>query len=135
MAARREKLQPITETGIGSLQEKEKALLAEIIAKVNDLFQGDVTDDDQLIYVNNVIKGKLLESETLAQQATNNTKEQFANSPDLSQGHSGRDHRRLRGPLDHEQAGAGLREGAGGPEGRAARAGAALRGAAKEKRG
>jgi type I restriction enzyme, R subunit len=34
-------------------------------------------------YVNNVIKGKLLESETLRQQAVNNTKEQFANSPDL----------------------------------------------------
>ena len=27
--------------------------------------------------------GKLLESETLATQAANNTKEQFANSPDL----------------------------------------------------
>ncbi len=80
-----EKLQPITETGSGSIQDKEKALLDEILAKVNDLFQGDVTDDDQLIYVNNVIKGKLLESETLAQQATNNSKEQFANSPDLSQ--------------------------------------------------
>jgi type I restriction enzyme, R subunit len=36
-----------------------------------------------LVYVNNVIKGKLLESTTLAQQAANNTKEQFANSPDL----------------------------------------------------
>jgi type I restriction enzyme R subunit len=34
---------------------------AEIIAKVNDLFEGDLTDDDQLVYVNNVIKGKLLE--------------------------------------------------------------------------
>jgi type I restriction enzyme R subunit len=33
--------------------------------------------------VNNVIKGKLLESETLQQQAANNSKEQFANSPDL----------------------------------------------------
>jgi len=33
--------------------------------------------------VNNVIKGKLLESETLRQQATSNSKEQFANSPDL----------------------------------------------------
>lgn len=79
-----EKLQPITETGSGSIQEKQKALLAEIVAKLNDLFQGDVTDDDQLIYVNNVIKGKLMESETLAEQAANNTKEQFANSPDLS---------------------------------------------------
>jgi type I restriction enzyme R subunit len=50
---------------------------------VNDLFQGELTDQDKLVYVNNVIKGKLLESETLRQQATNNTKEQFANSPDL----------------------------------------------------
>jgi type I restriction enzyme R subunit len=32
----------------------------------------------------NVINGKLLESETLRQQAANNTKEQFANSPDLA---------------------------------------------------
>ena len=79
-----EPLQPIYDTGSGSVQEKQKALLAEIVAKLNDLFQGDVTDDDQLIYVNNVIKGKLMESETLAQQAANNTKEQFANSPDLS---------------------------------------------------
>lgn len=80
-----EKLQPITETGSGSIQDKERALLAAIVARVNDLFQGELTDDDQLIYVNNVIKGKLLESETLVEQATNNTKEQFANSPDLAQ--------------------------------------------------
>jgi type I restriction enzyme R subunit len=50
---------------------------------MNDLFQGDLTDDDKLVYVNNVIKGKLLESVTLQQQAANNTKEQFASSPDL----------------------------------------------------
>ena len=66
------------------MNEKEKALLAEIISRVNDLFEGDLTDDDQLIYVNNVLKGKLLESETLAEQAANNTKEQFATSPDLT---------------------------------------------------
>ena len=77
------KLGPITETGTGSVQEKEKAQLAEIIRKVNDLFEGDLTDQDKLVYVNDVIMGKLLESETLQQQATNNTKEQFANSPDL----------------------------------------------------
>jgi type I restriction enzyme R subunit len=76
-------LDPITEAGSGSVQEKEKALLNEIIEKVNDLFEGELTDQDKLVYVNNVIKGKLLESETLRQQATNNTKEQFANSPDL----------------------------------------------------
>jgi len=34
--------------------------------------------------VNNVLKGKLLESAVLRQQAANNTKEQFANSPDLA---------------------------------------------------
>ena len=78
------KLAPYTESGSGSIQEKEKARLHEIIVRVNDLFEGDLTDDDQLVYVNNVIKGKLLESETLAQQAANNTKEQFSNSPDLS---------------------------------------------------
>jgi type I restriction enzyme R subunit len=63
------------------VQDKQKVLLAEIIAKVNDLFEGDLTDNDRLIYVNNVIKGKLLESEALATQAKNNTKAQFAASP------------------------------------------------------
>jgi type I restriction enzyme, R subunit len=77
------KLEPITEAGSGSVQEKEKAYLTEIIEKVNDLFHGELTDQDKLVYVNNVIKGKLLESERLQQQARNNTKEQFANSPDL----------------------------------------------------
>jgi type I restriction enzyme, R subunit len=36
------------------------------------------------VYVNNVIKGKLLESRELVVQANNNTKAQFANSPTLS---------------------------------------------------
>ncbi|WP_422929147.1 type I restriction endonuclease subunit R [Singulisphaera sp. PoT] len=76
-------LDPITEAGSGSVQEKQKALFNEIIKRVNDLFEGELTDQDKLVYVNNVIMGKLLESETLQQQATNNTKEQFANSPDL----------------------------------------------------
>jgi type I restriction enzyme R subunit len=79
----RPSLPPITEVGGGSVQEKQRALLREIIAKVNDLFQGELTDDDKLVYVNDVIKGKLLESVKLQQQAANNTKEQFANSPDL----------------------------------------------------
>ena len=78
-----EKLYPITEAGSGSVQEKEKVYMAEIIEKVNSLFDGELTDQDKLVYVNNVIKGKLLESAKLMQQATNNTKEQFANSPDL----------------------------------------------------
>ena len=76
-------LPPITEAGSGIVQDKQKALLNEIIQRVNDLFEGDLTDHDKLVYVNDVIKGKLLESQKLVVQATNNTKEQFANSPDL----------------------------------------------------
>ena len=78
------KLSPVTEAGSGLVQDKEKARLAEIIERVNTLFEGDLTDDDQLVYVNNVIKGKLLESKELVIQASNNTKAQFANSPTLS---------------------------------------------------
>ena len=75
-------LKPMTEAGSGSVQEKEKVRLSEIIAKVNDLFGGDTTDGDKLAFVNDV-KGKLLESEMLVQQASSNTKQQFAHSPDL----------------------------------------------------
>ena len=77
------KLEPITGAGSGGVHEPETAWLSEIIEKVNELFEGDLTDQDKLVYVNRVIKGKLLESTTLQQQAANNTKEQFANSPDL----------------------------------------------------
>jgi type I restriction enzyme R subunit len=80
------KLYPIIEVGSGRVQEKEKALLAELIEKLNELFGSETTDQDQLVYVNDVIKGKLLESDTLIQQAANNTKEQFAGSPDLNKG-------------------------------------------------
>ena len=78
------KLPPLTETGSGEVRELEKIYLSLIIAKVNDLFEGELTEDDKLIYVNHVLKGKLLESDILVQQANNNTKEQFANSPDLA---------------------------------------------------
>jgi type I restriction enzyme R subunit len=78
------KLEPLTDPGGGEVQEKVKARLSEIVAKVNDLFEGELTDDDKLVYVNNVLKGKLLESDLLVQQASSNTKEQFANSPDLN---------------------------------------------------
>jgi type I restriction enzyme R subunit len=76
-------LKPIEEAGSGAVQEKQRALMAELLDKLNDLFGTDTTDDDKLIYVNGVIMGKLLESETLQKQAANNSKEQFATSPDL----------------------------------------------------
>ncbi len=72
------------EVGSGQVQDKTKVALTELIAKVNDLFEGDLTPGDKLVYVNDVIKGKLMESDKLAEQALNNTKEQFAASPDLA---------------------------------------------------
>jgi type I restriction enzyme R subunit len=77
------RLKPVGDAGSGSIQEKQRALLGEIVRRVNDLFEGDLTDDDRLVYVNNVIKGKLLESEDLRVQARNNSKAQFAASPTL----------------------------------------------------
>lgn len=76
------KLKPMTEVGSGSVQEKEKALLAEIIERVNDLFGADTTDGDQLSYVT-TLRDKMLESDALVTQAANNTEAQFANSPTL----------------------------------------------------
>lgn len=76
------KLKPLTEIGSGSVQEKEKALLAEIIERVNDLFGADTTDGDQLSYVT-TLRDKMLESDVLVTQAVNNTEAQFANSPTL----------------------------------------------------
>ena len=79
------KLAPLTETGSGSVQDKEKARLAEIIEKVNGLFEGELTDDDQLVYVNDVIKEKTVgDARSSVSQAANNTKAQFATSPTLS---------------------------------------------------
>jgi type I restriction enzyme, R subunit len=76
------KLDPLTDTGSREIRDPAREQLNQIIARVNDLFGGDATENDKLVYVNHV-KGKLLESDVLVQQATSNTKEQFASSPDL----------------------------------------------------
>ena len=72
----------MTGSGSGSGSVQEKALLAEIIARVNDLFGGDNTDGDQLSYLT-TLRDKMLESEALVTQAADNTKGQFDNSPTL----------------------------------------------------
>ena len=77
------KLAPITEAGSGSVQEQQKVYMAELIEKLNDLFGSETSEQDQLRYVNGTILGKVAESAKLQQQAANNTKEQFSNSPDL----------------------------------------------------
>lgn len=68
--------------GGGQVREKEKALLAEIIEQLNQLFGSDTTEGDQLSYAH-VLLEKTLESEVLQKQAANNTEEQFRASPDL----------------------------------------------------
>jgi type I restriction enzyme R subunit len=76
-------LDPLTEAGSGAVREPTKAYMSEIIEQLNDLFGTETTDQDQLTYVTHVLKGKMLESQKLRQQAANNAKEQFASSPDL----------------------------------------------------
>ncbi len=76
-------LSPVDAAGSGRVQEKEQAYLREIIERVNGLFEGQLSDEDRLQYVNGTLKGKLLENDMLARQAIDNSKEQFANSPDL----------------------------------------------------
>jgi len=78
-----QKIDPLGEAGTHGIREPEKLRLRELIAQVNELFEGELTDDDKLVYVN-ALKAKLLESATLVQQASGNTKEQFSSSPDLS---------------------------------------------------
>ena len=77
------KLAPILDAGSASVQEKQTAYMAELIAKLNDLFGADTSEQDQLSYVNSTIFGKVAESKKLQVQASNNTREQFATSPDL----------------------------------------------------
>lgn len=76
-------LSPVDAVGSGRVQEKEQAYLREIIERVNGLFEGQLSDEDQLQYVNGTLKGKLLENHMLGRQSIDNSKEQFANSPDL----------------------------------------------------
>ena len=70
-------LAPVTDAGTGQALTDEQRRLAEIVDRMNDLFSGDLSEADLVGYVT-TIKGKLLESETLAEQAASNTEEQFA---------------------------------------------------------
>jgi len=65
--------------GVGTGQSRvgEKGALSEIIAKLNDLFEGELTDADMVNYFNGVCD-KAMESTELKEQAENNSKSQFA---------------------------------------------------------
>ena len=75
-------LEPAKASGTGTVRDPEMVALNEVIAQINDLFSGDHPDSS----VRNVvahIKDRLEESETLQQQAQNNSLAQFSASPDL----------------------------------------------------
>jgi type I restriction enzyme R subunit len=66
-----------TEIGSGAAYDPVKARLSEIIQKMNDLFEGDLSEADLLSFATH-IRDKMLENPALKQQAASNTKEQFA---------------------------------------------------------
>lgn len=75
------KLKPVSDIGSGKSRDPEVAMLSEIISKMNDLFEGDLTDNDLLALATHV-GGLMIDNEILAEQAAANTKEQFGASPD-----------------------------------------------------
>jgi type I restriction enzyme R subunit len=70
-------LTPASGAGTGTAPTDEQIKLAEIVSKMNDLFSGSLTEADLVGYVT-TIKGKLMENEGLAEQAANNSEQQFA---------------------------------------------------------
>ena len=53
----------------GAVQENQRRWMREIIARLNDLFEGELTDHDRLVHLNDVVKGKLLTSKTLIRRS------------------------------------------------------------------
>lgn len=68
-------LKPLTEIW-GAQPHDAKTKLSELVKRLNDLFEGELTDADRATHVHH-IAGKLMENETLAAQAQQNTREQF----------------------------------------------------------
>ena len=75
-------LEPAKEAGTGTVKDPELVALEDVIAQINDLFSGDHPDSSVRSVVTHV-KDRLEESETLQQQAQNNSLAQFSASPDL----------------------------------------------------
>jgi type I restriction enzyme R subunit len=76
------KLDPLTAAGSGRVHDPDMVRLREIIRKMNELFEGELTDADQINFVYH-IRDKMLENPVLAQQAAANQKDQFSASPDF----------------------------------------------------
>jgi len=72
-----EKLKPASAAGSAAPHDPQKALLSQIIARMNEIFEGELTDADLLNYATHV-RDRMLENTVLEKQASINTKEQFA---------------------------------------------------------
>ncbi len=70
------RLKPLSGLGTGVTRTPQTTTLAQLVARLNDLFEGDLSDADLVAYVQH-IAGRMLENETLAQQAAQNNKQQF----------------------------------------------------------
>jgi len=70
-------LDPLTAAGSGIAQDPAKALLKAIIARMNEVFEGELSDADLVNYASH-IRDRMLENPRLEQQAHHNSKEQFA---------------------------------------------------------
>jgi len=75
-------LRPVAFTCLGSPHDPEKVYLSELIKELNELFEGELTDNDVINYTNS-IRDKVLESPTLRKQAMANTKDRLIISPDF----------------------------------------------------
>ncbi|MDC8771757.1 type I restriction endonuclease subunit R [Roseateles albus] len=71
------KLPGVSEAGSGARPEDEHKELREIVSKMNDLFAGEITEADFIGAVT-AWKGHLMANEALAEQAVNNSEEQFS---------------------------------------------------------
>lgn len=77
-------LRPVTATGTGAARDPRMVRLAEVLAKINDLFAGeDFTPAEQQSWVEGLVT-VLMDDDTIRAQAGANTRKQFVESPDLS---------------------------------------------------
>lgn len=75
-------LKALSEVGTGLAHDKDAAYLRDIINRINELFEGELSDGDALSYFNTLLS-KALENKVLAKQAAVNPLHQFKVSPDL----------------------------------------------------
>jgi type I restriction enzyme R subunit len=68
-------LKPADELGTGTAKDPKTEKLSEIVARLNELFAGELTDNDLINYAR-TIKDKVMENETVVEQLRHNTKEQ-----------------------------------------------------------